>query len=428
MKVNILILAFFLLLSFLFFWLSLDNGFWHGFDFVNLRNSLEMRSDLSVALSSEYPYKFQPLVYLVHYTLFRQFGFDPRGYFIFNIILHAINAFLVYLLVNTLLKDRTVSIVSGLLFVFTVGNYGKAVMIASGFEDLMITTLTLLTMFFYFKNELQRGGRLLTPYFFLALIFFIASMFTKSTSFSILGCFIAFNFFFHSKEERAKKSLFDPGFIILFAIVIAAIITKALFFHYTPELYKHHPGFFRFVYYAGKNVVNYLVRMIFPIHTSHLVANSGALVVLIYKLATEIRILIALTVFSYSFFGFVFGNRTIRFFIAWTYIMVIPFAFFQFPNDWLNIRHLYLVSVGFVMVISAGAVYCSRLISHRKIRRFIPFLVPLAFVVMSRFIVYQLNKSYEYKIVEPSVIEYKESLARRFPDVTVRDGRLQLED
>ena len=127
-------------------------------------------------------------------------------------------------------------------------------------------------------------------------------------------------------------------------MAVAALVVKTQVFHYRPPLYTHDPGPIRFVFYAAKNMINYPVRMIFPIHTSHLVAESGPLVRFVYGFATEIRILIALTVISYSIFGFIFGNHTIRFFIAWTYIMVTPFAFFQFPNDWLNIRHLYLVS------------------------------------------------------------------------------------
>jgi hypothetical protein len=427
MKRDILVFPAFLLLSLLFFNLILNNGFWHDFDFITLQNSLEMRGNLSFSFNSEYPFKFQPLVYFIHYLLFNLFHFNPKGYFLFNIILHSINSFLVYMLVNTLLRDRKVALLSGLLFVFTVGNYGKAVMIASGFEDLIITTLTLLTMLFYFKNELENDGKIMSFWFFLSLVFFVASMFTKTTSFSILGCFLAFNFFFRGKE-RANKPFLNSGFIILFVIAVAAIITKTLFFHYAPHLYSENPGVFRFFYYAGKNFVNYLVRMIFPIHTSHLVSASGSAIVLIYRLATEIRILIILTVFSYSFFGFIFGNRTIRFFITWTYIMVLPFAFFQFPSDWLNIRHLYLVSIGFVVLISSGAIYCSRLVSHRKWRRFIPLIVPLGFIIMAGFIVFQLDKSYENKATLPDAVERRVSLAKKFPDVIVKNGKLHFKE
>jgi len=424
---NLLIFLALLLLGLISFSLTLNNGFWHDFDFITLQSSLEMRDNPAAAFNSTYPFKFQPLVYSVHFLLFKLFHFNPRGYFIFNIILHAVNSFLVYTLVNSLLHDRKVALLSGILFVFTVGNYGKAVMIASGFEDLMITTLTLLTMLFYFKNELERDGEIRTLWFFLSVIFFIASMFTKSTSFSILGCFLAFNFFYRDRSDM-KKPVFNTDLIILIFIAVAAIITKAIFFDYTPTFYSENPGVFKFIYYAAKNVINYMVRMIFPIHTSHLVTASGKAVVLIYKLATEIRVLIALTIFSYSFFGFVFGNRTIRFFIAWTYIMVLPFAFFQFPRDWLNIRHLYLVSVGFVVVISSGAVYCSRLISHRKWRKFIPLTVPVAFILISRFIIVQLDMSYENKVNQKDAAIQRESLAKNYSDVILKNNELRLKE
>lgn len=420
---NLFYLAVFLILSCLFFWISIDNGFWNSYDYVSLENSLLMKEDLSNAFNSQDPFKFQPLVYSIHYLLFKYFFFDARGYFIFNILLHGFNSLLVFLLVKTILRDRTVAFFSGLLFVFTVGSYGKSIIIASGLEDLVITSLTLLTMVFYFKNELDGGGKVASIKYLFTLIFFIASIFTRSTSFSILGAFLAFNLFFRSETGRPA---FHAGFIILLCIAVASLVIKTAVLHYSPPLYTSNPGVPRFIYYAFKNVINYLVRMIFPIHTSNLVTESGPVVRFIYRFATEIRILIALTVLSFSFFGFVFGNRAIRFFIAWTYIMVIPFAFFQFPNDWLNIRHLYLVSVGFVTVISAGAVFCSRLISSHRWRRFVPFVVPLAFILLSRFIVVQLDRSYEIKASAAATEEYRKALVEKFPYVQDENGVLEM--
>ncbi len=418
---NILILCGFVLLGYLFFGQAQDNGFWHGADFLSLQHSLMMIDGTADSFSSQPPFKFQPLAYLAYFVLFKAFIFNAKGYFIFNIILHGLNSFLVYSLVQTILKDRTIALLSGLLFVFTVGSYGKSVMIASGLEDLLITTLTLLTMLCYFKNELDRGGKTLSGCYLLTLLLFVTSMLTRSTSMAILGTFLGFNFFF--KNETGKRVL-NANFIILLVVAVTALIIKAQVFGYRPPLYTENPGVFKFIFWTFKNVINYLVRMVFPIHTSHLVAQSGTAVRFAYRFATEIRIIIALTIISYSFFGFIFGNRPIRFFIAWTYIMVIPFAFFQFPDDWLNIRHLYLVSVGFVVVISAGAVFCSRLITHQRIRRFVPMLVPLMFIILSRFIVWQLDRSYEFKAASPAAIEMKENLSERFDDVTMEDGRL----
>ncbi len=420
---HFLVLAVFLVLSFLFFRLCLDNGFWSGYDYVGLENSIMMNSDRAAAFESSPPFKFQPLVYSIHYLLFKRFFFEASGYFLFNILLHGLNSFLVYFLVDTLIRDKAVAILSGLLFVFTVGSYGKSVMIASGVEDLIITFLTLSTMICYFHNELRSKGKLLSSWYALTLIFFVASMFTRSTSFVILGSFLAFNYFF--RAER-KRKIADTGFIVLLVLAISALVVKATLFHYRPPLYDEYPGAFVFVYAAAKNVGNYLIRMIFPVHTSHLVTGSAPAVQFVYRFATHIRILIGLVVLSYSFFGFVFGNRTIRFFIAWTYIMVLPFAFFQFPGDWLNIRHLYLVSIGFVSTIAAGAVYCSRMISENRWKRFMPMIVPIAFILLSRFIVMQLDSSYSVKSASPEMAKYRNALADRYDEVYIDGDSLKM--
>jgi hypothetical protein len=51
-------------------------------------------------------------------------------------------------------------------------------------------------------------------------------------------------------------------------------------------------------------------------------------------------------------------------------------------------------------------------------------LVPLIFIILSRFIVSQLEKSYEYKAASPTAIEMKENLSRRFEKVTLENGEL----
>ena len=93
---NVLLCALFLALSFLYFHLALDNGFWHTDDFGYLAHNLHMTETKTALFDIAPPYKFQPLVYGVSYFLFNRFGFEPRGYFLFNLLLHGLNAFLVY--------------------------------------------------------------------------------------------------------------------------------------------------------------------------------------------------------------------------------------------------------------------------------------------------------------------------------------------
>jgi hypothetical protein len=106
------------------------------------------------------------------------------------------------------------------------------------------------------------------------------------------------------------------------------------------------------------------------------VSEAGPVVKFIYEFATAIRVVILLCIVSFSLFGFVFGNRVIRFFIAWTYIVVAPFCFFRFPKDWLDIRFLYLVSVSFQMILATGTVLAARSLYQRPWRRRLPFPAP----------------------------------------------------
>jgi hypothetical protein len=157
--------------------------------------------------------------------------------------------------------------------------------------------------------------------------------------------------------------------------------------------------------------------MVFPIHSSTLVAEAGPVVRFIYEFATGIRMIIFLCIVSYSIFGFIFGNRVIRFFIAWTYIMVTPFCFFHFPADWLDIRFLYLASVSFQMIVASGTVLAARLLYQRPWRRRLPYLIPVVFVALSYFVVLQLDLNYEQKAASPRLdaakAHFYEAYARR---------------
>jgi hypothetical protein len=404
---NVLLFGLLLILSLLFFSLVRDNTFWHSGDYLYLNQSLDVEQSWENLFASAPNQPFQPLVKLVFYLEYKLFGLDAKKYYLFNILIHSINALFVYFLVVTLLRDRVIAILSSFLFACAVGNYGKAVMVVSGISDLVITLLTLLTLFLYFKNEIQKNGRMKSPWFIGSVFFFVLSLLTKATSFSILGCLLAFHVFFRSET---KKRVLNRNFVALTIVALVALVVKFVFLPDTS-------AFEDFVFSAPKvirNFASYLVRIIFPIHASREVADAGPIVRFVYKVATEIRVITFLCILSYSVFGFLFANRTIRFFIAWTYITVTPFCFFVFPRDWLNIQYLYLVSVGFIMILSAGTVFASRLLYQRRWRRFIPYALPLFFVFLSQFIIFHLDRNYEQLAASPQTTRMKATFMARY--------------
>ncbi|UCG50993.1 MAG: glycosyltransferase family 39 protein [Candidatus Latescibacterota bacterium] len=407
---NILFFGLLVALSLAFFSLVRDNTFWHTGDYFYLEQALDVQESWSQIFVSYATQPFQPLVKLVFYLEYSVFGFSAWKYYLFNIFIHSINAFLVYFLVFTLLRDRLIATLSAILFACAVGNYGKAVMVVSGISDLLITMLTLLTLLIYFKNELEKGGRVASIWFFGTLVFFVLSLLTKLTSFSILGCMLAFHFFFRSET---KKRVLCKTFLTIAAVAFVALCAKLIFSPYLPGRETFHFDVPLVIRLFG----SYLVRMVFPIHASSLVSDSGLVVRFIYNVATEIRVITFLCILSYSIFGFVFGNRTIRFFITWTYITVTPFCFFEFPKDWLNIRYLYLVSIGFIMILASGTVLASRLLYQKAWRRFLTYSLPLLFILLSQFIIFRLDKNYEKLANSHPVPTLRENLMTRYNDL-----------
>jgi hypothetical protein len=387
---EVLFFVFLNLIGFSFFSLVLDNTFWHGDDWEYLIQALRIGGTWHEVFSTRLHETFQPIPNLIFFCEFEAFAINARAYYVFNIFVHSINAFLVYLLVRTMLKDRAIAVLSGLLFEFAVGNFGKSVMTVSGISDLVITTLTLTTMIFYVKNELEEGGALWRRNFILCLIFVALSLLSKTTSFSLLGLMLAFNLFF---REATGRRVFDRNFLMFAGFALGVSAVKLIFQGAIPGASDIDLG----VLSLARNYGAYLVRMVLPIHDSTLVSQAGPVVKFIYELATGIRAVIFLCIVSYSIFGFLFGNKVIRFFIAWMYIVVTPFCFFRFPSDWLDIRFLYLVSVGFVMILASGTVLAARLLYQRPWRRRLPYLIPLAFVALSYFVLRQLDYNYESK-------------------------------
>jgi len=406
--------AFFLFLNvigFSFFSLVLDNSFWHGDDWNYLLQALRIGEHWHEIFSTRLHETFQPIPNLIFFLEFKLFHIDARAYYLFNIFVHSINAFLVYLLVRTMLKDRAIAVLSGLLFEFAVGNFGKSVMTVSGISDLVITTLTLTTMIYYIKNELEERGAPWKKNFILCLIFFTLSLLSKTTSFSLLGLMLAFNLFY--REETGRRVL-DRNFIMFGGFALFVLIVKLIAQGAIPGAEDIDLSLLS----LARNFAAYLVRMVFPIHSSTLVSEAGPVVKFIYEFATAIRVVILLCIVSYSLFGFIFGNRVIRFFIAWTYIVVAPFCFFRFPKDWLDIRFLYLVSVSFQMILATGTVLAARLLYQRPWRRRLPFLIPIAFVALSYFVLRQLDYNYEQKVNSPQLDNVKAQFYEEYARTT----------
>lgn len=381
----------------------LDTGFWSPEDLGELSFLTEARSVgrlgdiLRPSLAGGYP--ANPVLVLE----FQAFGFDSRSYYLVNLFAHLANSFLAYVLVGMLFHDRKSAFIAALLFALAVGSYGKNLMFASGISSLLYAMTVLLGTILYVLNEQRNAGRPVGLYALGFYALFVASLFMRGGTFSLLASFAFYNFFF--RQERDRRVL-HTNLMVCLALAVVAVTIRVLS---GTEVVPGAGDTGAFV----RNLPGYLILMVFPLHRSELLTTAPPLVRAVYAVAPFIRVFVGIAILSYSLFGLVFGSRALRFYIAWMFVMVVPFTFFRYGADWLNLRFLYLVSVGFCVLLTIGTLYAFRLLSHHRIRRFIPFAIPLAYVVLSIALVSQLDAKNEHLARSPTTVRRLAEMSRR---------------
>jgi len=364
------------------YWRNVSLPLWNPIDFEILRDADVLSSHIAEFFGHLGNAFSQPLLQIGLMAEYRLFGLDPAGYMVVNLVLHGLNAFVVYMLVYMLFPRERLAMLASLLFALSVGHYGKITMSLVGIEPLMLAFLYLVVLYCLIRNDFHHGGRIRSRWYLCGLGVFLLAGLTKPESFSILGSLVAYRFFFY--KERGGRAVFPGSLMILIVLGVLFYIAQRIWGYQDPDrLVTENVTTLQAVWYGFKNMFRYLNLMLFPMQSSSMLDSSHPIVQFVYEWRLIIRSLVSLGIISFSFFGFVFGGKAVRFFIAWTYITVLPFTIFSGPQDWLNLKYLYLASIGFCVILAGGTVGCIGLLKKHRWQRLVPLAAPLLFIVMS---------------------------------------------
>ncbi len=368
-------------------------------------------------------YFSQPLLQLAFLAEYHFFGLNTSGYLAVNLVVHAINAFMVYMLVNMLFPRRSMAILASVLFALAVGSYGRVFTTIHQLESLLLAGLHLLVLYFFIRNDFRREGRVWSPLFLVGLVLFLFTGLTKAASFSLIGCLVAYKAFFY--RHRASRAILSPDILVFLAASILFYLGQHKWGYQHPTIFENSNDASQFSLLSFKNIFRYLNLMFFPMQQSPLLDTAPNWVVAVYHARIVVRVLLTVSIVSYSFFGFVFGSRAIRFFIAWTYITLFPFTSHTASGEWLNLSHLYLTSLGFCVVLAAGASGTSALLKRRKWRSLAPYLVPVFFAAISLGVAWKLDDKNKALARSADAVEMREELVRSCQQrpVQIRESR-----
>jgi protein O-mannosyl-transferase len=241
---------------------SLNNEFVNWDDIVYIMNNDMITSlnwvNLKNMFSSYFMGNYNPLILLSFMFDFHFFRFSAPGYHVHNLMLHLVNALLVYAFFFNLLKrNSNVAITIALLFALHPMHV-ESVAWVSERKDLLYTVYYFLSLVCY-VYYLQKG-RLL--FYFLTLLFFILSNLSKAQAVTLPIVLILIDYFTTRKFDWKTVLEKIPFFLISLIFGIVAIFAQQANNYVNP----HGIPVFQSLFYAPYSLWVYLVKFFIPVN------------------------------------------------------------------------------------------------------------------------------------------------------------------
>jgi len=280
--------------------------------------------------------------YLLNYSLW---GLNPGGYHLTNVLLHVLAAISVYWLARLLFSDKILAFLSAVFFV-AWPVHTEAVTYISGRADSLVALFTLLCLIYYIRTS----GIESVKVYFLIIAGYLCALLSKENSLIFPAVILLYHYAFSKKISVSKISL-------IFAVsIIYAFARFTIFKEFMPvveakgSFLERIPGFFA-------AITGYTRLLFFPLdlHMEH-----GNKLFSLFDPMVVVGILITLLLSGIAFI-FKKRNKIIFFGIGWFFLMLLPTANIYRVNSSYMMEHwLYLPSVGFFFILSAGLAFLLR--------------------------------------------------------------------
>lgn len=283
----------------------------------------------------DYYRPLQALTYLLDYQIY---NLRPWGFHLTNVILHIINALLVFFLLKVITRNIFVSLSGALLFV-GAPFYTEAVTFISGRADLLCGLFILSAFLCYIKER-----------YIAALFLFISSLFSREQAMIFPFLLILYDLCF---KERVKEKikyyylffLYDILYVTL-RITVFDFSQRGLFgrkIYFTPEV-SFFPRLLTFL----KSIVIYLKIIFFPINL-HMERRIRPVENILdpYVLASFVSLLLLL----YFILKFKKQQRLILFWLWWFFLLLLPQSSLVSPLV-IAEHFLYLPCIGIFVILS----------------------------------------------------------------------------
>ena len=301
----------------------------------------------------------QLLSYLIDSYIYKK---NPMGFHLTSVVIHILNALVIFFIIFYLLENRFMALVVSLFFV-SAPFHTEAVTYIAGRADLLLGFFFLSSFLFYIRRRL-----------FLALLFFVLSLFCREQAMVLPFMFILYDQCFNNRYQNKVKY-----YLLFFLYDIIYIVLRLTLFNFShkPLLYRKRYffpeiDFWQRLLIFQRTIIEYLKIILYPVNL-HMERKIGA-IKNVFNPDFLLFILI-LAGIIYALVRLKNSRRLILFCLFWFLILLLPQSSFVFPLIMAE-HFLYLPCISIFILF---ALLLGRLWQKRS---------KLAHVILTVFIIY----------------------------------------
>src|SRR3989339_491597 len=301
---------------------------------------------------------YRPVVTFSYFIDYSIWHLNPVGFHLTNILLHAVNVVLVYLLVSAVSRSRTASFLTSILFALhpvlteTVNGISYR-------EDLLTTTFFLSSILLFIQSAIVRlsahdkvrnpQSKIANCLYPLSLFSYLLALCSKEVAITLPLIIFLLDWFLGDKSRIKKNTIeYYIGFILVSGFYL---FLRFVWFHNPVEkqLAYRDNSFLVNLLTMPKIFCSYIKLLFFPIHfnAEYIIAHTKTPFA-----ATFILSIIFLSVIGVITYRFYDHSKRLFFFMLWFFVTLVPMMNIIPIANIMAERYLYLPSVGFCAILA----------------------------------------------------------------------------
>jgi len=301
---------------------------------------------------------YRPVVTFSYFIDYSIWHLNPVGFHLTNILLHAVNVVLVYLLVSAVSRSRTASFLTSILFALHP-ILTEAVNGISYREDLLTTTFFLSSILLFIQSAIVRlsahdkvrnpQSKIANCLYPLSLFSYLLALCSKEVAITLPLIIFLLDWLLGDKSRIKKNTInYYIGFILVSGFYL---FLRFVWFHNPVEKQLAYPdnSFLVNLLTMPKIFCSYIKLLFFPIHfnAEYIIAHTKTPFA-----ATFILSIIFLSVIGVITYRFYNHSKRLFFFMLWFFVTLAPMMNIIPIANIMAERYLYLPSVGFCAILA----------------------------------------------------------------------------